>query len=51
MEKRYLVTLAYRPDGGGSTQKIHFYAQSEYHACSLAQLQNPGMYAISAVID
>jgi hypothetical protein len=48
--KKYLVTLAYTPDGASSTRGTHVYAHSEFQACQLAQSENPGMYAISAVI-
>ncbi len=44
----YFVTLAYRPDGSGSTIGIHVNADSEFHACQLAQANNPSMYALSA---
>ncbi len=44
----YTVKLAYYPDGSGSTMTTHVYADSEFHACQLAQANNPGMYALSA---
>lgn len=44
----YLVMLAYYPDGSGSLFGHYVYAYSEFHACQLAQSQNPGKYAISA---
>lgn len=44
----FVVTLAYSPDGSGSTMSIHVNADSEFHACQLAQANNPGMYALSA---
>jgi hypothetical protein len=49
--KQYLVTLAARPDGGGSSQGFHVFAYSEFHACQLAQGENPGWYAVSAVLS
>jgi len=49
--KLYRVTLAYNIDGTGSTMTIPLYAYSEVHACQLAQSQNAGMYALSAVLD
>lgn len=44
----YKVTLAYDPKGFGSTITITISASSEFHACQLAQSQNPGMYALKA---
>jgi hypothetical protein len=46
----YRVTLAYNVEGTGSTMTIPLYAYSEVHACQLAQSQNPGMFALSAVL-
>ena len=46
--KNYLVMLYYSPDGSGGGFGTHVYAYSEFHACQLAQSQNPGMYAVSA---
>lgn len=48
LDKRYYVTLAYRPDGSGSATTIPIYARSEFHAMQLAQSRNPDMYAVSA---
>jgi hypothetical protein len=45
----YMVTLAYRPDGSGSTLCIPLMAYSEIHACQLAQANYPEMFAIAAV--
>ncbi len=46
--KNYLVILYYSPDGSGGGFGTHVYAYSEFHACQLAQSQNPSMYAVSA---
>ena len=49
--KQYLVTLAARPDGSGSSLGVHVFGYSEFHACQLAQRENPGWYAVSAALS
>ena len=45
---QYLVTMAERPDGSGSSRGVHVFAYSEFHACQLAQSEWPGWNAVSA---
>lgn len=48
--KNYLVKMSARPDGSGSSIGVWVNAYSEFHACQLAQSENPGWYAVEAKI-
>lgn len=49
--KLYHVMLGYSLDGTGTTMTVSVYANSEFHACQVAQAKWPGMYALSASTD
>ena len=46
--KNYFVEMSERPDGSGCGLGVWVFAYSEFHACQLAQSENPGWYAVAA---